>query len=66
MKIKATFKTDHETVAEYFFEVKENPKSGTSGELAERAKAAFDEFAKKNSAFSLVNGGVWIKFDTVN
>lgn len=66
MKIRATFRTDRQgDVAEYFFEVESNPKPGTSGDLAMKAKAALDEFARKNSAFPLVNGGVWIKFDTV-
>jgi len=65
MRIKATFATDNEIVNELFFEVSVNPKAGTPGDLAERAKVVFDEFARKHSAFPLVNGGVWIKFDTV-
>jgi hypothetical protein len=64
MKIKATFRTDAEIVAEYFFEVNGGPQAGTSGDLAERAKTAFDEFARTKTAFPLVNGGVWVRFDT--
>jgi hypothetical protein len=65
MKLKAIFKHNDQVVAEYPFDVKGNPKSGTSGDLAERAMVPFDEFARKNSAFPLVDGDVWIKFETV-
>jgi hypothetical protein len=64
MRIKATFRTDTEIVAEYFFEVDGSQQAGTSGDLAERAKTAFDEFTRNKTAFPLVNGGVWVRFDT--
>jgi NAD(P)-dependent dehydrogenase (short-subunit alcohol dehydrogenase family) len=51
-------------VAEITFEC-DNPKAGTSGDLAERAKRAFDEFARKHTMYPLVNGEVWVKFDAV-
>ena len=64
MRIKATFRTDAGIVAEYFFEVEGSQQAGTSGDLAKRAKTAFDEFARDMAAFPLVNGGVWVRFDT--
>jgi hypothetical protein len=57
MKIKATFRTDDLIVAEYFFDVDGAPPVGTSGDLAERAKAAFDEFTRNEASFPLVSGG---------
>lgn len=66
MRIKATFRTDDQIIAEYFFEVNGSSLAGTSGDLAERAKAAFDEFAKDKASFPLVNGGVWVRFDTAD
>jgi hypothetical protein len=56
MRIKATFRTDEHIVAEYFFDVNGSPPAGTSGDLAERAKTAFDKFARNKTAIPLVNG----------
>jgi hypothetical protein len=64
MRTNATFRTETEIVAEYFFEVNGSHQAGTSGDLAERAKTAFDEFARNKAAFPFVNGGVWVRFDT--
>jgi hypothetical protein len=66
MRIKATFRTDDLIVAEYFFDVDGSPPVGTSGDLAERAKAAFDEFTRNKASLPLVNGGVWVRFDTAD
>jgi hypothetical protein len=44
MKVNAQFRTEDLIIAEYFFDVEGAPPVGTSGDLAERAKAAFDEF----------------------
>jgi hypothetical protein len=66
MRIKATFRTDDLIIAEYFFDVDGSPPAGTSGDLAERAKAAFDEFTRNKASFPLVNGGVWVRFDTAD
>jgi hypothetical protein len=66
MKVKAIFKHNNQIVAEYPFEVKDDPKPGTSGDLAERAREAFDQFAAWNPDIPLVNGDVWINFETAN
>jgi hypothetical protein len=63
-RIKATFRTDDLIIAEYFFDLDGSPPVGTSGDLVERAKAAFDKFTRNKASFPLVNGGVWVRFDT--
>jgi hypothetical protein len=66
MRLKAIFKHRGQIVAEFPFDVSGNPRAASSGDLADGAKKAFEEFARRNSAFSLVNGDVWIKFETVD
>ncbi len=66
MRLKAIFKHNNQVVGEYPFEVSGPPLAGTSGDLAEKAKTAVDEFARKHSVFPLVNGDVWIKFESDN
>jgi len=72
LRIKATFyQADRSIVGgPYEFELTNPPSQGRdSGDLATAAKAAFDDFSRRHTGFSLIDGGergVWIKFEAVD